>query len=43
MNDTFNAAVVRLMSELKKGKDSVKQESDWVSEEEMLAEYGVDK
>lgn len=37
------AAIAQLMGELKKGAASVKQESDWVSEEEMLAEFGVDE
>ena len=35
-------AIAQLMVELKKGADSVKQESDLVSEEEMLAELSVD-
>lgn len=37
------AAIAQLMGELKKGAASVKQESDWVSEEEMLAEFGVEE
>lgn len=37
-------AIARLMSEIQKGRDSVRSESDWVSEEEMLAHFviGVD-
>ena len=34
-------ATVLLMTELKKGDDSVKSDADWVSEEEMAAEFGV--
>ena len=30
------------MGELKKGESSVKSENDWVSEEDILAEFGVD-
>jgi hypothetical protein len=29
------------MLELKKGEDSVQSEADWVSEEELLHEFGV--
>ena len=36
-------AVAQLMSEIQAGRDSVKSESDWVSEEEMLARFGVKK
>ncbi len=32
-------AVALLMAELKRGEDSVQSESDWVSEDEMLAEF----
>lgn len=37
------AAITQLMDELNKGKVSVKQDSDWVSEEEMLAEFGIEE
>lgn len=37
------AAITQLMDELNKGKASVKQDSDWVSEEEMLAEFGIEE
>ena len=33
-------AVTLLMAELKKGENSVRIDADWVSEEEMLAEFG---
>ena len=33
-------AVTLLMAELKKGENSVRMDADWVSEEEMLAEFG---
>lgn len=36
-------AIAQLMLELKKGEDSVHEESDWISEEEMLAEFGTVK
>lgn len=32
-------AVALLMAELKRGEDSVHSEGDWVSEDEMLAEF----
>lgn len=32
-------AISILMSELKKGEDSVKDDSDWISEEDFLAEF----
>lgn len=32
-------AVQLLMAELKKGEDSVSSDSDWVTEEELLAEF----
>ena len=38
-----NQAIAVLMAEIQKGRDSVKSESDWVSEEEMLARFGVGK
>lgn len=34
-------AVSVLMKELKIGEDSVKSDEDWISEEEMLSEFGV--
>ncbi len=34
-------AIARLMGEIQKGRDSVRSESDWVSEEEMLAHFGI--
>lgn len=34
-------AMARLMSEIQKGRDSVCAESDWVSEEEMLAYFSM--
>lgn len=34
-------ALAILMAELKAGEDSVKSDSDWISEEEMLAEFGA--
>ena len=34
-------AIALLMAELKAGEDSAKSESDWISEEDMLAEFGV--
>lgn len=34
-------AIARLMAEIQKGRDSVRSESDWVSEEEMLAYFGI--
>ena len=33
-------AIELLMAELKAGEDSIMSESDWISEEEMLAEFG---
>lgn len=35
-------AVALLMKELKRGDDSVKSESDWISEEDVLTELGVE-
>ena len=35
-------AITMLMQELKKGEDSVKSEADWISEEDLAAEFGVD-
>lgn len=35
-------AIAILMSELKKGKSSVKSENDWISEDDILSEFGVD-
>lgn len=34
-------AIIQLMGELKKGSDSVITEEDWISEKEMLKEFGV--
>lgn len=34
-------AVAILMNELKKGSDSVKTSDDWISEDDVLAEFGV--
>lgn len=36
-----NQAIAILMSEIQKGRDSVRSESDWVSEEEVLSHFGV--
>ncbi|MBR3108918.1 MAG: type II toxin-antitoxin system RelB/DinJ family antitoxin [Clostridia bacterium] len=36
-------AIAVLMAEIKKGRDSVKDETDWVSEEEMMAHFGVNE
>ena len=38
-----NQAIAVLMAEIQKGRDSVKSESDWVSEEEMLSHFGVEE
>ena len=35
-------AVTLLVKELKKGEDSVKSESDWISEEAVLSKLGVE-
>ena len=35
-------AISVLMSEIKKGEDSVKNEKDWVSEEDILSEFGTE-
>lgn len=35
-------AIAILMSELKKGEASVKSDKDWVSEDAVLSEFGVD-
>lgn len=34
-------AIAILMTELKKGEDSVRTSEDWISEENILAEFGV--
>ena len=34
-------AIAQLMAEIQKGRNSVRSESDWVSEEEMLAHFGI--
>lgn len=36
-------AVSQLMSELKAGRDSVKTNDDWVSEDEMRSRFGIGK
>ena len=35
-------AIDRLLAEIQAGRDSVRAESDWVSEEEMLAHFGIE-
>ncbi len=35
-------AIAILMGELKKGKDSVKSDKAWISEKDILAEFGAD-
>ena len=35
-------AIAKLMSEIRAGRDSVKSESDWVSDEEMRARFGIE-
>ena len=35
-------AISRLMMEIKQGEDSVKEESDWISEDILSAEFGVE-
>ena len=35
-------AFAQLMREIQKGRDSVRSESDWVTEEEMLAHFGIE-
>ena len=34
-------AIALLLADVKAGEDSVKSESDWISEEDMLNEFGV--
>ena len=34
-------AIALLLADIKAGEDSVKSESDWISEEDMLSEFGV--
>ena len=36
-----SAAIAQLMAEIKAGRDSVKTENDWVSEEEMRERLGI--
>lgn len=36
-------AIAQLMLELRKGEDSIKMETDWVSEEEVLERLGAKK
>lgn len=38
---TREQAIAMLMAEIKKGEDSVKSESDWISSEEIFKEFGV--
>lgn len=38
-----NQTIAQLMSEIKAGRDSVKSESDWVTEDEMRAHFGIRK
>ena len=35
-------AIAVLMNEIKKDRDSVKSDNDWISEEDLLAEFGID-
>ena len=35
-------AISKLMMEIKQGEDSVKEESDWISEDILSAEFGVE-
>ena len=35
-------AIALLLADIKAGEDSVKSESDWISEEDMLSEFGVE-
>lgn len=35
-------AIALLMAELKAGEDSAQSDSDWVSEDDMLSEFGAD-
>ena len=39
----YNQAIVKLKAEIQKGRDSVRTDSDWVSEEEMRARFEVDE
>ena len=34
-------ALMYLMKELKKGEDSVNSEADWISEEDIMTEFGI--
>lgn len=36
-------AIARMMMELRKGDNSVNKESDWISEDDILIEFGVKK
>lgn len=38
-----NMAITQLMAEIRAGRESVKTESDWVSEEEMMSRLGITK
>lgn len=35
-------AIDRLLSEIQAGRDSVRAEADWVSEDEMLTHFGIE-
>jgi hypothetical protein len=35
-------AIALLLADIKAGEDSVKSESDWISEEDMLSEFGAE-
>lgn len=35
-------AIAMLMSEIKKGESSVKTDNDWISEKDILSEFGVE-
>lgn len=36
----FEQAVSRLMGEITQGEESVRQESDWIDEKDLLSEFG---
>ena len=36
-----NQAIAQLMAEIQKGRDSVRSETDWISEEEMLRHFNA--
>lgn len=35
-------AITMLMAELKKGDDSVRSDADWISEEDLASEFGIE-